>query len=230
MMSQDVLADGHIALEEIGHGWRGDAQQRVGHGLNQLVRGGDGGGVLAKEHRAIGGEVVIVDAVAGVEVHCAGAVIEFAVGDAGFLVPVHRVAIVAALDVDMRRHVHQMAHVRGNLAQPVSGEQRGLRVRRHFHQVDMEVEQAGMVHRAGQVAEGGFEDVAGFQRAGAWRGFAGAQVPHLPRGAVEDCLDKDAAYVEVVGMGLVGAAHGIGEGVVPGALVVDGLALGVAGG
>ena len=109
---QHVLPDGNVALEEIRHGRRGNAQHRLGHGLDQFVGGGDGGRVLAEEHRAVGGEVVIVHAVAGVEIHRPGAVVELAVRDDRLLVPVHRVAVVAALDVDVGGHVHQVAHVR----------------------------------------------------------------------------------------------------------------------
>ena len=118
---QHVLPDGNVALEEIGHRRRGNAQHRLGHGLDQLVGGGDGRRVLAEEHRAISGEMVVVHPVAGVEVHRPGAVVELAVSDDRFLVPVHRVAVVAALDVDVGRHVHQVAHVGADLAQPVAG-------------------------------------------------------------------------------------------------------------
>ena len=214
---EDVLPDGNIALEEIGHGRRGDAQQLLGHGLDQLVGGGDGGRVLAEEHRTIGGEVVIVDPVARVKIHRPGAVVELAVRDDRLLVPVHRVAVVAALDVDVGGHVHQVAHVGGHLAQPVAGDQRHLRMRRHLHQVDMEVQQAGMVHRPGQIAEGGLEHLARLERAGAGRGLAGAQVPHAPGRAVKDRFREDGAQIEVVGMRPVRSAHGVGKGVVPGA-------------
>ena len=178
---EDVLPDGNVALEEIGHRRRGNAQHRLGHGLDQLVGGGDGGRVLAEEHRTVGGEMVIVHPVAGVEIHRPGAVVELAVRDDRLLVPVHRVAVVAALDVDVGGHVRQVAHVGAHLAQPVAGDQRRLRMRRHLHQVDVQVQQAGMVHRPGQIAEGGLEHLARLERAGAGRGLAGTQVPHAAR-------------------------------------------------
>ena len=104
--------------------------------------------------------------------------------------------------------------------------ERRFRMRRHLHQVDVQVQQAGMAHRAGQFAEGGLEHLARLERAGAGGGLAGSQVPHVPGRAVEDRFDEDGAHVEVVGVRLVGAAHGVGEGIVPGALVLDGVALG----
>ena len=146
---EDVLPDGDVALEEIGHRRRGDAQRFLGHGLDQLVSGGDGGRVLAEEHGAVGGEVVIVHPVSRIEVHRPGAVVELTVRDDRLLVPVHRVAVVAALHVYVRGHVHQVAHIGGQLAQAVAGYQRRFRMRRHFHQMDVEVQKAGMVHRPG---------------------------------------------------------------------------------
>ena len=87
-----------------------------------------------------------------------------------------------------------------------------------------------MVHRFGQIAERGLEHFARLERAGAERGLAGMRVPHLPRRSVEDRFGEDVAHFEIAGMRLVREAHGVGIGVVPGTLVVDGVALGIAGG
>ena len=144
---QDVLADGDVALEEIRHRRRGDPQHRLRHRLDKLVGGGDGGRELAEEHRPVSREMIIVDAIAGIEIHRPGAVVELAVGYDGFLVPVHRVTVMAALDVDMRRHVNEVAHVGREFAQPVAGDQRHFGVRRHLHQMHMQMQQAGMAHR-----------------------------------------------------------------------------------
>ena len=83
------------------------------------------------------------------------------------------------------------------------------------------MQQAGMVHRAGQIAERRFQHFARLKRAGARCGLAGTRVPHLPGCAIEDGLDEDGAQVEVVRMRAVRDAHGVGEGVVPRVLVVD---------
>ena len=225
---EDVLSDGDIALEELGHGRRGDAQHLLRHGLDQLVGGGERGRVLAVEHRAVGREVIVVHAIARVEIHRAGAVVELAVRDDRLLVPVHGIAVVAALHVDVGRHVDEVAHVGAELAQPVAGHQRRLRTRRHLHQVDVKVQKAGMAHRAGQIAEAGLEQVARLERAGGGCGLAGARVPHAPGCPVEDRFHEDGAQIEVIGMRPMREPHGVGEGIVPGALVVDGLALWVA--
>ena len=89
-------------------------------------------------------------------------------------------------------------------------------MRRHLHQVDVEVQKAGMVHRPGQIAEGGLEHLARLERAGPGRGLAGTRVPHLPGRTVEDRFCEDAAQIEVVGVRPVHEAHGVGKGVVPG--------------
>src|ERR1700736_2522651 len=80
-----------------------------------------GGGLLAEEHGTVGGEMVIVHSVARIEVHRPGAVVELTVRDDRLLIPVHRVAVVAALYVYMGGHVHQVAHVGGQLSQAVAG-------------------------------------------------------------------------------------------------------------
>lgn len=112
----------------------------------------------------------------------------------------------------------------GELTQTVAADQRCFRMRRHLHQMDVEVQKTWMVHRPGQIAKCGLKHVAGLDRAGAGRGFAGTQVPHAPGCPVKDRFHKDGAQIEVVGMRLMGAAHGIGKGIVPGALVVNRIA------
>ncbi len=87
-----------------------------------------------------------------------------------------------------------------------------------------------MTQRAGDSAECGVENLLRLQRAGALGGGAGAQIPHQPGRAVHDGFDEDAADVEVAAVRLVCAAHRVGEGIVPGALVLDGVALREAGG
>ncbi len=73
------------------------------------------------------------------------------------------------------------------------------------------VQQAGMAHGRRQVAKRRFQHFARLGGAGARRGFAGARVPHLPGRAIEDRLDEDGAYIEVVWIRPVRQAHGIGK-------------------
>ena len=49
-------------------------------------------------------------------------------------------------------------------------------------------------------------------------------------GTVGDRFREDGAIIEVVGMRLGREARGVGKGVVPGAVVVDGVELWIAGG
>jgi hypothetical protein len=151
-----------------------------------------------------------------------------AVHDDRLLVVDDDVTIVAAQHVDMGRHVHEMAGIRHEVAQPVAGAQRALRERRHLHQVDIEVQQAGMVPARGDVAEGALQHLDRLLGAGAGRRLAGLEVPHQPGRLVHDRLGEHRAQVEIVRMGMEQLAHLDGEGLVPGGLVLDRLALRVA--
>ena len=91
----------------------------------------------------------------------------------------------------MSGHVHQVAHIRGQLTQAVAGNQCDFRMRRHFHQMNVKVQKAGMAHCAGQISERGFEQLARLDGAGAGRRLASPQVPHAPGRAVEDRLRED---------------------------------------
>ncbi len=199
--------DSDVALEEIRHRRRGNAQEFLRHRLDQLVGGSNRRIVLAQEHRAVGREVIIVYTVARVEIHRPDVVVELTVGDDGLLVPQHRVTIVAALDVDVRRHVGEVAHIGADLAQPIAGDQRRFGMRRHFHQMDVQMQQAGVAHRARQRTERALQHLARFSRSGVGRGVAGALIPHAPRRSVHDRLDEDVAHVEVVWMCLMNQAH-----------------------
>ena len=152
-----MLPDGNVALKEIGHRRRGNAQRFLGHRLDQLVSGGDRGRVLAEEHGTVGGEVVVVHPVARIKVHRPGLVVELPVCNNSLLIPVHSVAVVTALHVYVGGHVHQVTHVWGELTQAVARHQRRFRMRRHFHQMNIKVQKPGMVHRPGHIAEGGLE-------------------------------------------------------------------------
>ena len=90
------------------------------------------------------------------------------------------------------------------------------------------MQKAGMVHSSRQIAEGRLKYLARLDRASAWRRFARTQVPHAPRCAVQDRFDEDGAQIEIASMRAMSKAHRVGEGIVPGALVVDGLTQGVA--
>ena len=225
---QHMLLHREIALDEIGHRRRRDAQQFLGRGVDQLLRRGDGRRVLAEEHGAVDDEVMVVAAVHRIDVEGALARQVLAVDHDGLLVVDDDVAIVAAQHVDMGRHVHEMARIGHEVAQPVAGAQRTLRERRHLHQMDVEVQQAGMIPARRDVAEGAFQHLDRLLRAGARRRLAGLEVPHLPRRLVHDRLGIDRAQVEIVRMGAEQLAHLDGEGLVPGRLVLDHLALRVA--
>ena len=128
---------GDVALQEIGHGRAFQLQQFHWNLTDHLLGCGDGRLVLAEEHRTVYGEMVIVDAVGGIEVHPPLPFGNLQVGRDPLLVPVQCVAVLAALDVDMCRHMDQVSGIRHQFAQPVAGHQGLLRGWRHFHQVDI---------------------------------------------------------------------------------------------
>ncbi len=117
---------------------------------------------LAEEHRAVELEVVVVAAVERVEVERPLALEELAVGRDRLLVPDDDVVVVAAEHVDVGRHVQQVAGIGHEVAQLVAGAQRAFRVRRHLHEVDVHVQQAGMALASGRLdlAHGPLQHVA----------------------------------------------------------------------
>ena len=65
---QDMLFHRDIAFDEIRHGRRGHPEQIVRRGVDQLLRRLDGGGVLAQEHGAVDGEMIIVGPIGRVQI------------------------------------------------------------------------------------------------------------------------------------------------------------------
>ncbi len=122
---------------------------------------------------------------------------------------------MAAQHVDMGRHVDQVARIGHQIAQPVAGPERALRERRHLHQVNVEMQQAGMVPRGREILERAFENLDRLGGAGILGDAASAEIPHLPRRLVHDRVGEDRADVEIVTPGLEHRAHRLGEGLVP---------------
>jgi hypothetical protein len=172
--------------------------------------------------------VQVVVAIHRVDVERPLALEELAVGDDGPLVVDNDVSIVAAQHVDVRRHVHQMARVRHQVAQVVARTQRALRERRHLHQVDVEVQQAGMRPRGRKVLEALLQHFHRLGRAGVLGDAPGPEIPHLPGRLIHDRVGEHRAHVEIVAIFLEHRPHRRGEGLVPRRLVFDRLALRVA--
>ena len=91
------------------------------------------------------------------------------------MVALHHVRIFPAQHIDMRRHVLQMTGIRHQVDQRIAGVQGPLRVRRHFHQVQIHVQQSGMLFRSlvREPVERGFEHFDRFRGIRAFRRFAG---------------------------------------------------------
>jgi hypothetical protein len=119
----------------------------------------------------------------------------------------------------MGGHVHEVAGVGHERAQCVGGGQRGLGRRRHLHQVDVEVQQAGVGHAARR-GQGVVEHGLGFQRPRSVGGTPGGQVPQRPGGEVEQRVGVERGHVEVVGVRGVNLAHRLGVGERPAAEIL----------
>ena len=64
-----------------------------------------------------------MDTVGGVKIHPPLQLGDFEIGFYSFLVPVQRISVFPALDVDMGRHVYQMPRIRDQFAQVIARQQ-----------------------------------------------------------------------------------------------------------
>ncbi len=138
----------HEALKPIGHGRRFDAQHVRGQRRNHFVSGFEGGLQLPEQHRAIEFEVKIVAAVECIEIAGTFACEIFAVGDNCLAVAVDGILVEAAKHVDMSCHVYQMTRIRNEAAYGIRCPEGFLWSGRHFHEMDIHVEQTRMLHAA----------------------------------------------------------------------------------
>lgn len=156
-----------------------------------------------------------------VEVHRTGPRVELLVGDDRAAVVRHHAPVVAAQHVQMRGHVLKMAGVGHQAAQPVRDGQGGLGGGRHLHEVDVQVQDPGVL-LARLRGERPLQDGLGLHRAGALGRFAGPQIPQLPGREVHQRVGVERGDIEVVGGEFVHAAHAVRVGLVPHRAVLDG--------
>ena len=185
---QHVLLHRQIAFEEIRHRRRLNPQHGFRNRRDQFLGRRDRRRVLAEEHRAIDREMEIVDDIDQVDAGIVGVGEKLAVGLQRLLIIDQHVAVMPAQHVEMRRHVDEVAGIRHDVAQPVAGAQRAFREWRHLHQVNIEMQQARVIPRRRDPVERVFQQRLAFLGAGAFRRFAGGQIPHLPRRLVHDRL------------------------------------------
>ena len=139
------------------------------------------------------------------------------IGGDGAGVPLHRRVVVPALDVDVGGHVPQVARVGHEVAQAVGGAQRPFRMRGHLQDVEVHVQQAGMVRlaRGFAGADAFFERRERFEGVRALGRIARPEVPQDPGRAVHERLGEQRAHVRVARERPVHLAHRIGVVVVP---------------
>src|SRR5690606_3590467 len=216
------------ALQPVRHRRALHLQQLLGDRRLQPGGGVQGGAGESGEHRAVDREVDVVGPVEGVEVHGARAGQVLLVRGGGEDVVRHDAPVVAAQHLEVGRHVEQVPGVGYGAAQPVGDGEGRFGGRRHLHQVDVQVDDAGVV-RAGVGGEGRVEDGLGLQGGGALGGASGAQVPQLPGGEVRLGVGAERGDVRVVGGEPVHLPHAVRVGLVPHRAVGDGPVPGVAG-
>ena len=208
---EHVQAHRDEALEPVGHRRHLDAKELLAE--HRLERAGrlERDLPLGAEHRAVDAEVVVVRAVELIEADVAGVRGVAVVGGDRRVVVGHYAGVVAAEHVDVCRHVQQVPGVGDQRAQHVGRAQRLFGVGGHLHQVDVEVQQAGVGHTAGEV-ERPLEHSLDLQCARARRRLAGRDVPQLPGGEVHHRVGVERGDVEVVGVARVDAGHRVGVG------------------
>ena len=122
-----------VAFEVIRHGWTFHAQHLLRSGLSHPLHSTHGRLELAQKHRAIDHEMVIVLAIAGIDVERAPLLIELEVGLDRRLIPVHHVLVMPTQNIYVRWHVDQVPGIGHQPAQRIAGLQRLFRKGRHFH-------------------------------------------------------------------------------------------------
>ena len=163
----------------------------------------------------------VVDAVDRIEILRPRVGREFFIHLRRAVVAPNHALIVAAKHVDVGGHVHQMPRVGDQIDKPVAVAERQFRPGRHFHKVDIKMQEAGMVPGRRVARESGLENRADFGGRSAFGGRALLEVPKRPWGAVHHRLGKDRRHVQIARVGRIDGPHGLGEGIVPGSEVLD---------
>ena len=128
-----------VGFEEIRHRGRLDLQERIRGCFTQTTHRAQRRFHLPHEKSAVDHEVIIVLPVAGVDIEGTFALEINEVRFHGLFVPAHGAFVVAALHIDVGRHVHEVACIGHKRAQPIPGFQRLFGCRRHLHQVNVEM-------------------------------------------------------------------------------------------
>ena len=189
-------------VQEVGEG----PHQLQGQAGDHVAAGLHGHLALPVEHRRVGQEVVVVGAVQGEEALAAALGQQQLVRLDGALVGLDGLVVVAQADVDVRRHVHQVAGIRDHVAQAVGRGPGPLGLGRGLHGVDVEVVGRRVARGAGQHVLQHGDDLVG---SGLHHPVGGPQVPG-PQ--VHQGLGEERPHVGVGRIRGVHLAHGVGVG------------------
>ena len=105
---QDMWTKTQVAFEVIRHRWTFHAQHLFRSSLGHPLHSTHSRLELAQKHRAVDHEMVIVLAVASINVKRTPLLVELEVGLNRRLIPVHHVLVMPAQNIYVCRHVDQM--------------------------------------------------------------------------------------------------------------------------
>ncbi len=114
---------------------------------------------------------------------------------------------MAALHVNVRWHMQQMAPFRCQTAPLISRSQRALRHGRHLHGVNVHVQNTRM--GIGALGHALFEHRHHFMRVCMVERLAAFQIPQAPGRAVHHRFRKQGDHIKVAGKLCVHVAHGV---------------------
>ena len=208
----------HEPLQPVRHGRALHSEHGLRNGLHHAPGRFHRGPTVAEEHRPVEHEVIVVRERHGVpDPGVAAAFQQLPVGRDGADVPVDRRLVVPALDVDVGGHVPQVARVGDESAQAIGGTQRSFRVRRHLEDMDVHVQQTGVIRFAQCLPriDDPVQRIDHLQGVGALGGLARLEVPQSPGRAVHQRFGVQGAHVRVSRKRPVHLAHRRGVLVVP---------------
>ena len=172
---------------------------------------------LAEKHGGVHEEMEVVTPHGSVEVPVSGIGQVLVVGEDRAFALDHRLRPVAAENVDVRRHVLQVAGVGQQPAQQVGRFEPALRHGRHFQHMDVQVADARMDGAAAlDPLHPGVHLRQHLAGVATRVGLSGLKVPELARRAVHRRVEIEGGDVGVVLMRPVRVAHRVGKLPVPG--------------
>ena len=159
--------------------------------------------------------MVVVGAIARIEIEDPPSVDKRPIRDDRPVIALDHGLVVAAQDIDMGRHVMEMACIGYEAMKGIGRLESPFRMGRHLHHMDMHVKDPGMPPGAFDPVEGGLENLDGFHRIRSFRRPGGFEIPELPARAVHQRIGIERTDIRMPGVSAIDTPHGRGIGIVP---------------